>query len=83
MSRDTERYDALDCIATALRSAIALLEKFDPHNRSDDIGAEIDRLNDRLGEIEKERDGAPLDAVLEEQSAEDRRDRAWFYQGRV
>jgi len=80
---DADRFHDLDCIATALRGAIATLETFDPKNSSDDIAAEIDRLSDRIAEVEKERDGTPLDAVLAEQAKEERRDRAWFERGLV
>lgn len=80
---DADRYDSLNWLVSLYAKMMAELEISYRLNRDDDIGAEIDRLADRIGELEKERDGAPLDAVLEEQSAEDRRDRAWFYQGRV
>lgn len=80
---DTERYHDLDCIATALRGAIATLESLDPHNRSDDIGAEIDRLSERIAEIEKQRDGTPLEAVQAEDARQERMDRAWFQKGLV
>lgn len=81
---DADRYDALDDLIYRYGKMKAELEsslRLNPLN--EDYATEIDRLADRIGELEKERDGAPLDAVLEEQSAEDRRDRAWFYQGRV
>lgn len=80
---DADRYDSLNWLVSLYAKMMAELEISYRLNRDDDIGAEIDRLSDRIGELEKERDGAPLDAVLAEQSAEDRRDRAWFYQGRV
>ncbi len=80
---DIERYNSLDCIVSALNSAIALLEQLDPHNRSDDIAAEIDRLSDRIAEIEKERDGTPLEAMQAEEARQERSDRAWFQRGLV
>lgn len=80
---DADRFHDLDCIATALRGAIATLEQFDPKSRSDDIAEEITRLDERAGQIEKERDGTPLEAMLAEQAKEERRDRAWFERGLV
>ena len=80
---DADRFHDLDCVATALRGAIATLEQLDPKNRSDDIAAEIDRLSDRIAEIEKQRDGTPLEAMLAEQARQDRSDRAWLQRGLV
>lgn len=68
---DADRYCSLDCIVTALSAAVAFLESIDPKNTDHDIGAEIDRLRDRIAEIERDRDGDPLDAMLAEQSRDE------------